>query len=675
MAEGKVLTTIIDIAGQVDKSLGSSINTAMRLLKGLDKSAIAEVASIGLGLGAAVEAGKLFYQFMDDSIQKASEWEEEMAGVVKVTDGMRDSFGNYTDLYYGASQDLMDIAARLPVDMMELPETMAATLQDGTIAIDEAAKAVEHAAMAGMALDIPLEDAAKVLSTLRVDLHMTEDDAYGVAQAFNYLGERSARTPAELADVASGLAGISEIAGMSTSQIIAMATAIPSLEPSKVATSMKNFISALEKGEFATGQPRKAMNILGIDPKQFAVQMQEDAVEGLNIFYEKFGALDKTKRLAVLDMFGGRRGMESIAKLLTNYDIYQSSLADLNAGLQQNSIEREVESRRNTSKGAKKMFQNDLEAFQIDIGYNFLPIKQGMYNALHEAFDEAKPELQTLGESMGNLLQSGGAKSSIKQWLGDYVTQVEHGAEILTWVNDDIAIAIDKVAEWRKEFSFLDGAFLGFKQTALNTLNPLRSITENIYILFKGLRSGASQFGQTMLGFEDSINSKLKVMANWLDNVFGKLQKFAGAGKLLGAVTSGVSAASSAVSKAALAASGMKGTKTRQYAAGGFASTASIFGEAGLEAAISFDPKYRERNIGIWTEAGRMLGTLSDNPLSSGGDGISVSVGNVTYEVVVHEGTRENVVKALRDSEPEFADMLIDTLIRYKRGAYCGGSI
>lgn len=47
------------------------------------------------------------------------------------------------------------------------------------------------------------------------------------------------------------------------------------------------------------------------------------------------------------------------------------------------------------------------------------------------------------------------------------------------------------------------------------------------------------------------------------------------------------------------------------YAQGGWAYEPSIFGEAGPEVAISFDPAYRKENIGYWQEAGYLLGVYS----------------------------------------------------------------
>ena len=50
-----------------------------------------------------------------------------------------------------------------------------------------------------------------------------------------------------------------------------------------------------------------------------------------------------------------------------------------------------------------------------------------------------------------------------------------------------------------------------------------------------------------------------------------------------------------------------------QLASGGFTEGVSIAGEAGMEAVISFDRAYRDKNIGIWEKAGQLLGVLGNN--------------------------------------------------------------
>ncbi|MBQ9000816.1 MAG: hypothetical protein IJ087_03075 [Eggerthellaceae bacterium] len=126
------------------------------------------------------------------------------------------------------------------------------------------------------------------------------------------------------------------------------------------------------------------------------------------------------------------------------------------------------------------------------------------------------------------------------------------------------------------------------------------------------------------------------------------------------------------------------------YARGGFTdSPIAIAGEAGREAVISFDPRYRNDNITYWYEAGEMLGVLqplasaaadhggaqssvsievasSSGSLASaaggvgGSGGMTVDFGGVTFapKITVSGTGKQDVLTQLRRAEEEFFDML-----------------
>lgn len=115
------------------------------------------------------------------------------------------------------------------------------------------------------------------------------------------------------------------------------------------------------------------------------------------------------------------------------------------------------------------------------------------------------------------------------------------------------------------------------------------------------------------------------------------------------------------------------------YARGGFTNGLSIAGEAGQEAVISFDPRYRSSNIAYWARAGQMLGVATygaESPLArelSGGSTLSraaagsasaggVNLGGVTFAPVLNvTGDAGNDVLAqIRAAGEEFFDMLDD---------------
>lgn len=102
------------------------------------------------------------------------------------------------------------------------------------------------------------------------------------------------------------------------------------------------------------------------------------------------------------------------------------------------------------------------------------------------------------------------------------------------------------------------------------------------------------------------------------------------------------------------------GGEVKAYAKGGFTDGLSIAGEAGTEAVISFDPRYRSQNLSYWAKAGQMLGA-SDISLSEGSGGDSYNLGGVTFApqiTVTGMADKQSIMEAIRDEYPEFLDML-----------------
>lgn len=98
-------------------------------------------------------------------------------------------------------------------------------------------------------------------------------------------------------------------------------------------------------------------------------------------------------------------------------------------------------------------------------------------------------------------------------------------------------------------------------------------------------------------------------------------------------------------------------------AKGGFTNGASIAGEAGTEAVISFDPSVRSQNLSYWAKAGQMLGALPEgvSVLESGGDSNSVSIGQIVFSPKIEitgNADKESIIAAIRAEYPEFIDLL-----------------
>ena len=133
MAKTTELELAIKIAGSVDPSLYKSIGTAQSQVSSIAKgmqtaakvAATATVAAVGI-------IGATFW----DATQEAIQFESDMAGVVKVTEGLRDENGQLTDTYYEISDAIQDLSTQVPVSTEQLTSMAAIGAQSG-VPVDE----------------------------------------------------------------------------------------------------------------------------------------------------------------------------------------------------------------------------------------------------------------------------------------------------------------------------------------------------------------------------------------------------------------------------------------------------------------------------------------------------------------------------------------------------------
>lgn len=123
--------------------------------------------------------------------------------------------------------------------------------------------------------------------------------------------------------------------------------------------------------------------------------------------------------------------------------------------------------------------------------------------------------------------------------------------------------------------------------------------------------------------------------------------------------------------KAAGALEGIKQSKINPanwFAAGGFTDGISICGEAGTEAVISFDPRYRKENQGYLMTAAEMLG-MTAAPVSTNTTSNSISL---NFAPVIKSGGDNNaaLVAQLRACMPELVDMIEEALSNRKGHRY-----
>lgn len=126
------------------------------------------------------------------------------------------------------------------------------------------------------------------------------------------------------------------------------------------------------------------------------------------------------------------------------------------------------------------------------------------------------------------------------------------------------------------------------------------------------------------------------------------------------------------ISKASSTASSIR-SHLPTFATGGFTRGPSIAGEAGTEAVISFDPRYRADNLRYWEQAGNLLGVDYDSLSLGTGYSTSTDVGGVTFApniTINGDAKKQDIIDAIRATYPEFMDLIEEVLSDRKVGAY-----
>lgn len=254
-----------------------------------------------------------------------------------------------------------------------------------------------------------------------------------------------------------------------------------------------------------------------------------------------------------------------------------------------------------------------------------------------------------------------------KNWDTVKEKALELGAkvgEIWDNISGWISGAIDSIgAKFPLFGAYLDGWWSSIQAAVENVKNIFKGVIDFVSNVFAGNWSGAWDnvvqiFGDTFSMLGNLVKAPLNAVISLVNKAIGainninvKIPDWAGGGEL-----------------------GFNIPEIPMLATGGFTNGVSIAGEAGTEAVISFDPRYRAQNLGYWTEAGRMLGA-DVSTLEQGGivSGSSIDFGGVTFApniTITGNASKSDVLEAIREAEPEFMDMLEELIQRRREPVY-----
>lgn len=613
----------------------------------------------------------------------AVKFESSMADVRKVVDF--DSPEQFKQM----GKDILDLSTRIPMAAEGLAQIVAAGGQSG-IARDELLGFAESAAKMGVAFDITAEQAGDMMAKWRTAFKMGQSDVVKLADKINFLGNTTAASAPLISDVVTRIGPLGSVGGVASGEIAALgASLVGSGVTSEIAaTGIKNLILALVSGESATKSQNEAFAALGLNAVDMAKYMQKDARGAILSVLEAVQRLDKEQQASVMAELFGKESISAIAPLLSNLDALKTNFdAVSDASKYAGSMEKEFQTRAETTANAMELMNNSIYRTKVAIGQGLLPAIAPVASVVADAATAVGNFATEYPNLTGAVLGGTGALFGVAAAASAFMWAL-NGARLALF-GAKTAFGIAGAALGKYNILIKTGTALTYGWNLAGRLfNSGLAITGS---MFKGLGVGAMKLWGVLLAnpwialatvavgaawmiyknwdtvkewfttlwddpalalqqFCDGVKSKLGEAYDWIHNKWESISNFLSS-PIFGSVN--------------ITASGQNGQKVAQNAYGGIYGKGAFltsFAERDGESAIPHTPN--KRNVGLLAATNAIMG----NPLG----GVNI---NATFnpQITVQGGTSDTAAQIdnlMTQKMREFEEMLKRVTAQQRRLSY-----
>lgn len=613
----------------------------------------------------------------------AVKFESSMADVRKVVDF--DSPEQFKQM----GKDILDLSTRIPMAAEGLTQIVAAGGQSG-IARDELLGFAESAAKMGVAFDITAEQAGDMMAKWRTAFKMGQSDVVKLADKINFLGNTTAASAPLISDVVTRIGPLGSVGGVASGEIAALgASLVGSGVTSEIAaTGIKNLILALVSGESATKSQNEAFAALGLNAVDMAKYMQKDARGAILRVLEAVQRLDKEQQASVMAELFGKESISAIAPLLSNLDALKTNFdAVSDASKYAGSMEKEFQTRAETTANAMELMNNSIYRTKVAIGQGLLPAIAPVASVVADAATAVGNFATEYPNLTGAVLGGTGALFGVAAAASAFMWAL-NGARLALF-GAKTAFGIAGAALGKYNILIKTGTALTYGWNLAGKLfNSGLAITGS---MFKGLGVGAMKLWGILLAnpwialatvaigaawmiyknwdtvkewfttlwdnptlalqqFCDGVKSKLGEAYDWIHNKWESISNFLSS-PIFGSVN--------------ITASGQNGQKVAQNAYGGIYGKGAFltsFAERDGESAIPHTPN--KRNVGLLAATNAIMG----NPLG----GVNI---NATFnpQITVQGGTSDTAAQIdnlMTQKMREFEEMLKRVAAQQRRLSY-----
>lgn len=342
-----------------------------------------------LGLKDAITGVAISAPFVK-GVKDAMAYEEVMADIRKVVDF------DTPEQFKQMGQDIREMSLKLPMAAKDIGAIVAAGGQAG-IPKEDLKQFAEDAVKMGIAFDTSAEEAGSTMATWRTALNLTQKEVVGLSDKINLLSNTQNAKAKDISDVVTRMGTLAATSGVSADKLAALSSTIiaTGTNTDQAATGIKNFMLTLTSGKAATAKQQKALQQLGFTSTEIAKGMQKDAQGTIMSILESLGKVSKERQSAALTVLFGKESVAAISPLLNNMELLKENFKRVgDSSLYAGSMQKEYESRSNTTANKLQLFNNALTNISLSIGDALLP-----------AFTELLNQMQPLVVSFGHFIQ------------------------------------------------------------------------------------------------------------------------------------------------------------------------------------------------------------------------------------------------------------------------------
>lgn len=461
---------------QAQKEEAEAAQEAGKSLKDAMEGAKAALEAAGI-----VSALKEIYGGLMDCSSAAAQFETSMAGVKRTVGG---SDGFIKDL----GENFKEMSTQMPITANELAGIATTAGQLG-IAQSNVEGFTTVMAKLATTTDLTADTAATMLAQFSNITGVTDYDRLGSAVAS--LGDATATTASKVVEMSQGMAASASIAGMSSTDILAIAAAVGSLgiEAASGSTSMSTLISTLYKATETGEKLDDFASVAGMSAEEFRTAWGENAVGALDAFIQGLNDTERNGRSAVviLDELGinNVRQTKAILGLASAGDLLSNTVAQANTAWTENTaLTEKAAVMYNTTEAKMTMMQNAANNVKIAIG------------------DALNPAMSTAYETATNLLQP------IAEWIEKNPALVQ-GVTAFIGVLGLATAGVVSYTAYTKLAAAASAIFAG----SIPGIGIILGVAGAVGLLTAGLSALAGASNEASVSFED------------LDSEYDNLQK------------------------------------------------------------------------------------------------------------------------------------------------------